>query len=213
MPSARGTLVRQQCPPYTRHSQLHRAHQGRCHQRTRSMPTVQQLGMPEQGSTAGNSVSSAAVQQQAGVTVRPLRAEDKERWLELFRDYITWYQATVSDEVIEQTWQNLMTGGIGNHRGLVAEEGSSSKVVGLAHILFHKSTWSKTHYCYLEDLYVDQQVRAQGIGRALIEAVYRLADGLGATKTYWQTHERNYRARGLYDQMGKKSEFILYERT
>lgn len=32
------------------------------------------------------------------------------------------------------------------------------QVIGLAHILLHKSTWSKTHYCYLEDLYVDEQV-------------------------------------------------------
>lgn len=50
------------------------------------------------------------------------------------------------------------------------------------------------------------------MGQALIAAVYQTADELGASKTYWQTHERNYRARGLYDKLGKKSEFILYER-
>jgi GNAT superfamily N-acetyltransferase len=37
------------------------------------------------------------------------------------------------------------------------------------------------------------QVRAQGVGQALIEAVYRLADERGAPKVYWQTHEQNYR--------------------
>lgn len=56
------------------------------------------------------------------------------------------------------------------------------------------------------------QVRGGGVGEALIEAVYAAADQQGATKTYWQTHERNYRARGLYDKMGSKSEFILYGR-
>jgi GNAT superfamily N-acetyltransferase len=37
------------------------------------------------------------------------------------------------------------------------------------------------------------QVRAQGVGQALIEAVYKLADERGAPKVYWQTHEQNYR--------------------
>lgn len=55
------------------------------------------------------------------------------------------------------------------------------------------------------------QVRAQGVGAALIEAVYKLADERKAPKVYWQTHEMNYRARGLYDKMGRKSQFMLYE--
>lgn len=33
------------------------------------------------------------------------------------------------------------------------------QLVGLAHILLHRSTWSATHYCYLEDLYVHHEVR------------------------------------------------------
>jgi GNAT superfamily N-acetyltransferase len=57
------------------------------------------------------------------------------------------------------------------------------------------------------------QVRGGGVGEALINAVFDSADSQGATKTYWQTHELNYRARGLYDKMGRKSAFILYERS
>lgn len=60
---------------------------------------------------------------------------------------------------------------------------------------------------------VPVQVRGGGVGQALIEAVYAAADQQGATKLYWQTHEMNYRARGLYDKMGRKSAFILYERS
>lgn len=60
---------------------------------------------------------------------------------------------------------------------------------------------------------VHVQVRGGGVGKALIEAVYAIADQQGSTKVYWQTHEMNYRARGLYDKLGRKSAFILYERT
>uniref|UniRef100_A0A383W009 N-acetyltransferase domain-containing protein n=1 Tax=Tetradesmus obliquus TaxID=3088 RepID=A0A383W009_TETOB len=146
------------------------------------------------------------------ITVRPLQASDKPRWLELFRDYIAWYKASVPEDVIELCWQRLMKGGEGNHAGLVAYQEEGGLVVGLAHVLLHRSTWCATHYCYLEDLYVDGKVRAQGVGQALIEAVYALADEKGAPKVYWQTHEQNYRARGLYDKVGRKSQFILYER-
>ena len=79
-------------------------------------------------------------------------------------------------------------------------------------MLFHCSTWSIGPYCYLEDLFVEPALRAQGIGRALIEAVYREADTRGCSRTYWMTQESNYRARGLYDQLAAKSPFVQYRR-
>ena len=56
---------------------------------------------------------------------------------------------------------------------------SSDTPIGLAHVLFHRSTWSPTTYCYLEDLFVDPARRKTGAGRALIEATYREADARG----------------------------------
>ena len=103
------------------------------------------------------------------VTIRPLAPKDKPRWRELFRGYITFYKATVADEQIELTWQRLMAKEPDFHIALVAV-GDDDVPVGLAHILFHRSTWSPTHYCYLEDLFVDPAVRAKGIGEALIKA-------------------------------------------
>ena len=104
--------------------------------------------------------------------VRPLEARDKSVWLTLFKGYIEFYKATVADDVIETTWQRLMQGGEGFHIALVAVDDADTPV-GLAHVLFHRSTWSPTWYCYLEDLFVDPAQRAKGAGRALIEAVYK----------------------------------------
>lgn len=147
----------------------------------------------------------------ADVRVRRLEPHDKARWLELFKGYITFYKATVPDDVIELTWQRIMAGAPDFHIALVAVD-TSDRPLGLAHVLFHRSTWSPTHYCYLEDLFVDPALRAKGIGRALIEAVYREADARQCTRTYWATQEFNYRARGLYDQMATKSVFVQYRR-
>lgn len=143
--------------------------------------------------------------------VRPLEARDKARWGELFRGYIAFYKASVNDEVIEGTWQRLMAAEPGFHIARVAVD-ENDRPIGLAHILFHRSTWSPTWYCYLEDLFVDPAVRGQGAGRALIEEVYREADARGCTRTYWATQEFNYPARTLYDRMATKSVFVQYRR-
>jgi GNAT superfamily N-acetyltransferase len=145
------------------------------------------------------------------VRVRRLEAKDKAAWLPLFEAYIEFYKATVPDDVIEITWTRLLSGVEGVHIGLVAVD-ISDKPIGIAHALFHRSTWSPTWYCYLEDLFVEPTLRAKGVGRQLIEAVYQEAEARQCTRTYWTTQEFNYRARGLYDQMATKSPFVQYRR-
>lgn len=133
---------------------------------------------PDAAAASDAQAPAAAGPDASGVAVRPLRAADKPRWRELFCAYIEFYKASVPDDVMETTWQRLMAGGEGYHQGLVAVEragapppaaavgggagggasGGEGRVVGIAHLLLHRSTWSPTHYCYLEDLFVDPQV-------------------------------------------------------
>jgi GNAT superfamily N-acetyltransferase len=145
------------------------------------------------------------------IEVRRLAERDRASWDRLFAAYIAFYKTEVPDEVIALTWQRMLAGEPDFHVGLMAVD-EQDRPVGLAHVLFHRSTWSATWYCYLEDLYVDPAARGKGIGRALIEAVYREADQKGATRTYWTTQEFNYRARELYDKVGTKTDFIRYQR-
>jgi GNAT superfamily N-acetyltransferase len=143
--------------------------------------------------------------------VRPISQRDRAEWQRLFKGYIEFYKAEVPEDVIEATWQRLLSGADGNPVGFVAVDERDAPI-GLAHVLFHRSTWSPTWYCYLEDLFVDPARRAQGAGRALIDAVYAEADRRRCTRTYWVTQEFNARARALYDQVAKKSDFVQYRR-
>jgi GNAT superfamily N-acetyltransferase len=145
------------------------------------------------------------------VRIRPLEPKDKDAWRKLFLGYIEFYKSSVADDVVEETWRRLLSGEEHVHRGIVAVD-ASDMPTGLAHYIFHRSTWSKTWYCYLEDLFVRPDIRAGGVGKALIEAVYAEADKRQATRTYWSTQEFNYRARGLYDKMATKSPFLQYRR-
>jgi GNAT superfamily N-acetyltransferase len=142
--------------------------------------------------------------------VRRVEAGDRATWEGLFRAYIAFYRASVPDTVIDLTWQRLLAGGEGEPVGLIATD--DAEAVGLAHVVFHRSTWSATWYCYLEDLFVDPAQRNRGAGRALIEAVYREADERHCTRTYWVTEEDNATARALYDRVARKAPFVQYRR-
>ena len=143
--------------------------------------------------------------------VRALEARDEAAWRRLFQGYIQFYKAEITADVIEASWRQLLSSEVGSHFGLVAVDAEDCPI-GIAHVLFHRSTWSKTCYCYLEDLFVDPRTRGAGAGRALIEAVYAEADKRGATRTYWATQEFNTRARALYDELATKSPFVQYRR-
>jgi GNAT superfamily N-acetyltransferase len=142
--------------------------------------------------------------------VRPLIAADKADWLRLFRDSIIFYEENVPEDIIETAWQRLLAQD-DNMVGLIAVD-AEGRALGIVNIVFHRSTWSPTWYCYLEDLFVAPEARGKGVGRALIEATYAEADRRGASRTYWATHEKNVTARALYDQLGILTEFVQYRR-
>ena len=141
------------------------------------------------------------------ISVRPLKAEDKSRWLELWKGYLTFYETSLSDEQTELTWKRLMDTNYGVF-GLMAEKDGA--MVGITHFMFRPSTWAPKDYCYLEDLFVDPTVRGSGAGRALINRVIELAKEHGAGRVYWTTKENNAQARILYDSFIKVSEFVQY---
>ncbi len=146
----------------------------------------------------------------ARVRVRPLAPRDRQAWEALFRDYIAFYRETVPDDVIAATWARIV-GPSPEIEGLVAVD-AADRALGIALVVLHRSTWSATGYCYLEDLYVTPEARGRGVGRALIEAVYRLADARGATRTYWVTEADNATARALYDRVATRAPFVQYRR-
>lgn len=144
------------------------------------------------------------------ISVRALMVSDKKAWQQLFAGYLTFYEAELSGDVIELTWQRLLAADEPIYGVVAVDQG---KPIGLAHYQFHRSTWSPTYYCYLEDLFVDPDCRASGAGRALIKATYAAADAKKCTRVYWSTQETNYQARGLYDKVAVRVPFVQYRRT
>ena len=148
------------------------------------------------------------------VAIRDITPSDHEQWLPLWEGYNAYYgrsgPTALPAEITATTWQRFFDPAE-PVRALVAE--LDGRLIGLAHYLFHRSTILLAPICYLQDLFTAPEQRRAGVGRALIEAVYRRAQQAGSARVYWQTHETNLLARRLYDQVAERSGFIVYRRN
>ncbi len=143
-------------------------------------------------------------------TVRRLQPGDRAQWGVLWQGYVEFYEADVPVEVTELTWQRLMDPEA-PIQGFCAA-GEDGGLLGIVHYLFHPVTWAAGPRCYLEDLFTSPAARGQGVGRALIEAVYDAANKRGADQVYWLTRTTNTTARRLYDKVATATDFIKYRR-
>ena len=144
------------------------------------------------------------------IRIRQVEARDETEWRRLWTGYLEFYESSVEEEVYRTTFARLLGGDPHDYHGLVAEQ--EGRLVGLTHYLFHRHCWRVENVIYLQDLYVDPQVRGTGAGRALIEAVYAAGDAAGCPSVYWLTQDFNETARKLYDRVAKQTPFIKYQR-
>ena len=145
------------------------------------------------------------------VRIRSLLASDETDWRRLWTAYLAFYETTVDEAVYSTSFVRLLSDKSGEYKCLIAE--LDGKPVGLAHFLYHRTMWSVEDTCYLMDLYCDPEIRGQGVGRSLIEAVHATAKRDGVPDTYWLTQEFNYKGRILYDQVATKTPFIVYSKN
>ena len=143
------------------------------------------------------------------ISVRRLRATDREAWAPLWQGYLDFYREQIAPEVTDETFRRLCEAANGM-LGLVAVDGSD-RAIGIAHLVFHASTWAREPSCYLEDLFVDRAARGARAADRLFEAIYATAREHGASKVYWMTQEFNAPARSLYDTVGRLQSFVIYE--
>lgn len=146
------------------------------------------------------------------IVIRPLSPADEAEWRRLWTLYLEFYETTVPEAVYAASFARNLSADHPDMNALVAERPDGSGLIGLVHYIFHRHNWREEDVVYLQDLYVDAQVRGGGVGRALIQAVYAAADAAGTPAVYWMTQEFNYKGRMLYDQVATKSPFIQYRR-
>jgi GNAT superfamily N-acetyltransferase len=146
----------------------------------------------------------------APATVRLATAADFDAWLPLWRGYQTFYKTDIPHATTQVTWQRFLDPAEPMHCALAESAGT---VIGLVHYIEHRSCWTTGNYMYLQDLFVDPGRRAGGVGRVLIEHVYREAAARGCSRVHWLTHETNTDAMHLYDRIADRSGFVQYRKV
>jgi GNAT superfamily N-acetyltransferase len=148
------------------------------------------------------------------ILVRDIHPGDFTQWKPLWDGYNAFYgrkeKTALPESITNMTWARFFDGYEPIH-ALVAQR--DGQLLGLVHYLFHRSTTVLNSNCYLQDLFTIESARGQGVGRALIEEVYRRAKSAGCPKVYWQTHETNATAMKLYDQVAEDSGFVVYQKN
>jgi GNAT superfamily N-acetyltransferase len=139
--------------------------------------------------------------------IRDPRPDDEAAWRHLWAGYVAFYEAEVSDAVTAATWRRLFMAGSGLF-GRIAEW--DGVVCGFTVSIVHARSWALAPICYLEDLFVDPELRGRGLGRALIEDLIALGRDRGWSGIYWHTRQGNATARALYDRFAKADDFVRY---
>ncbi len=152
----------------------------------------------------------AAMARELPIVIRPIAMADEGQWRLLWRAYLSFYDTDLPEETYRNTFARILAGNAGMY-GFIALSGH--RAVGLVHYLSHPTFWKPEQTCYLQDLFTDPEARGAGVARALMQAVFTKAAQTGMSEVYWLTAETNTTARMLYDKLGVKTPFVVYERV
>ncbi len=81
-----------------------------------------------------------------------------------------------------------------------------NKPVGFALYFFTYSTWEGTQTLYLEDLFVPEALRGQGVGFGLLNHLAREAISLGCRRMEWSVLNWNQLAIDVYERIGAEAQ-------
>jgi len=143
--------------------------------------------------------------------VRALRDEDRPGWDRVYAEYLDVYGESLPADVVDHVFRRMVDPTDPVMVGLVAVD-EDHRVLGLANVVVHPNTWSTRDDGYLEDLAVATEVRGQGVGHALIEALVDHGRRHGWRRVHWHTEADNARARRLYDDVAGLTEYVRYIR-
>ena len=134
-------------------------------------------------------------------TIRNASKNDMPAVLDLIKELAIFEE---EPDAVEVTTESLVSDGFGNQpafKCFVAEV--DDKVVGAAVVYNRFSTW-KGKILHLEDLIVNQNMRGQGIGSALLDQVVKHGHSLGVKRINWEVISWNEGAIKLYERKGAK---------
>jgi len=146
----------------------------------------------------------------AGIEIAPIADEEFEQLLPLIAAYQRFYEVEEISEERNRTFFRRFLAP--SEDGLLLGARRDGRLVGYACLYWHFSSLEAVESVLMNDLYVAEEARGEGVGRALIEATAEVARERGVPYVEWSTAPDNTTAQRLYDSTGaKRSEWVSYE--
>ncbi|TFD60688.1 GNAT family N-acetyltransferase [Cryobacterium sp. Hh7] len=143
------------------------------------------------------------------VTVRPLGDKDFFPWLGLFEGYSAFYESELTDQIALQVWSWIIDAN-NSLDGAVAVN-DAGDFVGFAHYRTVPRTLSGDLALFLDDLFVTEDSRGQGVATQLMDFTKSYARVRKLAQVQLLTAADNATAQVLYDQVGTRTDWVTYE--
>jgi len=141
--------------------------------------------------------------------IRKATLEDLDQLTNLFDQYVVFYKKPSNYEKHKAYLKER----IENNEAtifLACDDNNLDKIIGFALIYITFSSLALKKILILNDLYVNSEVRKNGIGEKLILRTVELAKELDSNLIRLRTAKNNIVAQGLYHKMGFVREDYLY---
>jgi GNAT superfamily N-acetyltransferase len=146
----------------------------------------------------------------AELRIAPITDGEFEELQPLIAAYQRFYEVEEIDEDRNRTFFRRFLAP--SEDGLLLGARRDGKLVGYACLYWHFSSLEAVESVLMNDLFVSEEARGGGVGRALIEATAEVARERGVPFVEWSTEPDNHTAQGLYDSTGaERSEWFSYE--
>jgi GNAT superfamily N-acetyltransferase len=144
------------------------------------------------------------------VEVEPIRGEQLEALLPLIAAYQRFYEAEAIDDERNRAFFSRFLAP--SEDGLLLGAWRDGELLGYACLYWSFTSIVPAETVLMNDLYVTEAARGEGIGRALIEASAAVTRERGAQRLEWATAPSNETAQRLYDSTeAERSEWVEYE--
>jgi len=146
----------------------------------------------------------------ADVRIEPISAPQLEMLLPMIAAYQRFYAVEDIDEERNRAFFSRFLAP--SEDGMLLGAWRGEELVGYACLYWHFTSLVPAETVLMNDLFVAETARGQGIGRALIEASAQVARERDAHHLEWATAPDNTTAQCLYDTTGaERSEWVEYE--
>ena len=134
------------------------------------------------------------------IKIRQAAVEDVPAIVRLMRDFAAYERLSEYCTITESALESVIFGAAGFVEGLVAYD--EVKIIGYAIFYPNFASFRGQAGLYLEDIYIDDAYRGNGVGEAMLREIARSANERGFERIDFQVLEWNAPAIKFYEKLG-----------